>query len=242
MFIFIIILTLAIWYNSNNAINIYKDVIEVFQNEKNLEAPYLALDTLNNKKVIVYPTINPENIVVLFSKESYKGFIDELKEIKPFILDGNTISYLFQIITVFLLGLGIFLFDKIEKKVTEINSFSKNMDLINSTNTLIRFCESINYTTMLLKNYESSDKYSKNVIFLSHQLIKKIIEINDFIDSEKLISFSNKYSKDIIVNLLNDSKLIVDQNFVDEGSTYYIELANKIDNLIFKMEKFEALC
>lgn len=168
---------------------------------------------------------------------AFKKCKEELIETKDHILNSNTISYLFQVLTILIISLGFYLlskfqskFDKIKKHENKIVMFLKDVKLstkvTNITNTILTLSANINEDEPFLNlNIQNA--------FLLEDQIKNL---SDLLYEPKLFLTpeQKQYCQNIISDIVKNKFEKINQS-VD--SEYFSPILDSINDLSNKLEK-----
>lgn len=248
-FFFLILgLTIQVWYN-NYQIN---KGIENANREINIITRLIINDSLalsDSGKLVILSKIKGQGI-----KIDTTGITKRIREVndvnqkleatKRYVLDANTITYLIQIISFFLIGLQIFIGNKNEKGAAKIEKKMKllskkiNDDFLNLRNTFKNndFINGITYCSELVFNFSTmlnmTDNEEKQVRICS-LVSRNLLSIQDNIKNNKNGIFTISISaKKYSLGLLNEVKeIFIFKNYETETGYFndiYIRLIETI--------------
>jgi hypothetical protein len=183
--------------------------------------------------------------------------INQLKEQKRYILDGNTISFLFQVLSILLIGLGLYLLKTVTELASNIdeksNKLSSEVEKINQQsvklssdiierqliNHLINSCQIIHQYTILFKEeIINSINYDPNNLKICCYLSREHDEIINLLSANQSITIK-KEDKEYCIKLLIDSKLIFEKLKLKESSPFYSGVYIQINKTIMKIKELK---
>jgi hypothetical protein len=242
LFVFIVCITVIVWLNTENTISVFEQTINGLKNDSLLIVhASSALDTMcfsSNQRIVVIN--NSNNAITNQKMEHVQKVKEKLKETKKYILDANSISYLFQVLSFLILGLGLYLLDKGKKAIQEAEKYSSKIKTIQETNTLTRFCESINYLSLQLQPDKlQGDKYNSENMKLCHLISRKSEETKDFIEDNQIYRITNEQEKKLLSELISDVKQKFDTMDLSKINGYYRDVYSIIDKLLERIQRLK---
>ncbi len=183
---------------------------------------------------------------------NFEKNVQKLERYKGNFLDNNSISYLLQILSFFVIGLGVYLLNRGNIIVsTYENSFININELVNTiqeTNVLVRICENINYVSIFFSEKDDLEKLSKKKknnhdynsadLRNAFRIRKDLDEINHHLDG-KNISCITKYGKRVSISLLRDTQQRINKS-LDSTSDFYYDIYTLLANTISRINELEV--
>lgn len=229
--IFLFFLSFAALQNTKNANSTFKKGINriVLLHEQNLA--HLPDSIQPNRQVYVNDLEN-----------CYKQF-DRLKEN---IIDSNTLSFLYQMLFIFVVGIILYLFKNLDERIKEISKglIDKSSELIETkykkyklNNDLLFFCHILN--TMVLNIIPKEEYYQDNlrnsffIMDYSERLIKTILKYQD----EEIEPEDKVFASDLLSTAIHNFEKFV----VFSGSNdYFVVIQKKIEEALAMVEKIKT--
>jgi hypothetical protein len=253
-FFLILALTIQVWYN-NYQIN---KGIEATNKEINSVTRLVINDSLafsdSGKLVILSKTKGQIKIDTLGLTKKYRDINEvnqKLETTKRYVLDANTITYLIQIISFFLIGLQIFIGNKNEKETAVIRKkmklLSKNVE--NDYNNLKNkfkntyFVSNITNCSELVFSFSSRldlmDNEEKKVR-ICYLISKNLLSIQEYIKNNEENTFlmaipAKKYS----LELLLEAKEIFLSKKYDTTNGYFNDIYKRLLETIDFIKKIK---
>lgn len=239
LFVLIIVAAVIISVNTNrtnNKIDLinssFKESPSLLLNNTNVNA-ISNLDSIKTDSNSYFFLVKVDSALFTIHNVKVKTSKEKIANLSRNVLDNNTISYLFQMISLLLLGIGIYLLKKVSEYSKESDKLSKNLsNLIQQlrfSNELIRAGEIMNFYSQFLvvdkKPYNSSNLLYCGKIALNNDKMKKIL-------SQKKIEEISETDKTTIEDLLNNLlRQFESLQLIEIEGYYYKVYVEIIDNL-----------
>ena len=226
IFLLVVVFLIIIWFNTQNTINTFGATLEIIN------------DNVKQKQVQGTDTVNiVEDNDVLLNSDLNSALKDQLYKSKKYILDGNSISFFFQILSFFTLGLGLYVLDKGNKTIDKANKYTGRLFLINNTNTILRYCEAINYYSINIDEDDSispAEQYNNKNLDYCHLISKNIDDLVNFIKKKQINEITSNKEKKIMLDLINGVRYKF--NKLKETKGFYQQMTNDIEDLVERLE------
>jgi len=177
---------------------------------------------------------------------SMENFKNEVLLTKDYILDSNTISYLFEVLTILIIGIGFYLLSNIQEKINIVNREIENV--FKHKKNVDEFLGNLKFTFILFNkldviNLLAIDLDENNV--LSDVNIQKSFIIESQLDEFILIVKENRkcslYKKDIShLNSIFKDHILRKTSILSKKDNYYNTVYEKLEIAMDSVNSIEV--
>lgn len=197
----------------------------------------MATQNVVNDSIESLEHINKSGNITELTFEKCK---EDLIETKDHILNSNTISYLFQVLTILIISLGFYLLSKFQLKFEKINihekrivQFLKDVELttkvVNTTNTILA----------LSANIDEEEPFSNLNIQNAFLLEDQLKNLSSLIFDSKLLvgSEQKEYCKSVISDIVKSK---FEQINKSDDAEYFSPILDLIRDITNKLENLKT--
>jgi len=240
LFIIIIALIVVLAYNTNKTSS---DISKINYQVVNSNGVLISLLEENHKPIIDTTSkdshtnyiFKVDSALFVNQSKNLKTASDDVLKISRNVLDSNTISFLYQLISFLLLGIGVFLLKKVTEETTQSermsNKLQNRIDMLEVLNELNRYCYAMDFYSQFLiidiQPYnQNQDRCGK--IAMHNNRIKKLLEEINKKEYRELIKDTDfVISRDLLNDLLGKFKEV---ELNDVKKVFFFQIYSEIND------------